>query len=286
MPVYITPTQIRRLLGTQTQATSDDDILMWMCEHASRRVDEFCNRKFFLYKQTMNIDWRASYVLCFPEDVHTLISLINGNGAVIPASTTVGGTTVKVQYIYPTQEYPKWKLELGINSGIVFLFLGTPQQAIGLTCWFGFPAVANNGIYTYDAGDVIAETVIGQTAIQTTLKVPTGHYQAGHTLLIEDEMEIIQSVSAGTPNDTLTVSRGASGTTAVAHVNGTSILLNIYNPDIVHATARLVSYLYRQKDSNSNMGDIGISGFGQMILPLSMPQDVKAILNQYVRNSR
>jgi len=284
-PIYCTPTQVRRVIGTNTQSTNDDDILLYFCEQASRRIDVFCNRRFYIYSQTMLLDWPGtSFTLYLPEDLHTVTTLVNGDGNTIPKTITIGGSTVIVQYLYPAYEYPKWKLELGINSSIVFLYVGTPQQALSLTALFGYPAVENTGQY-YMATSATVQDAVSQTASATTLTTQTGNFQAGQTILVDSEFELIQGVSVGATNDTLTVLRGAAGSTAAIHTNGTAINLCVYNPDIVHAAYRLAGYLYRQKDSGV-YDTIGIQQMGTLTIPSDIPQDIRAILKQYIRTSR
>jgi hypothetical protein len=277
-PVYITPVEIRRVLGTLAASSAEDDILMWQAEMVSRRIDEYCNRKFFMYKQAFPVDWPGNnFTLWLPEDLHTLTTLTNGDGNVVPA---LNGT-VKVIYLYPTNEYPKYKIQLGINSSYVFLFWGTPQQAITVDGLWGFPAVANTGQYYISTGATVQDTT-QQSLTSTTLTTQTGLFQAGDTVIIGDEFEVVQSLSAGTPNDTLTVLRSGCGTTATTHLNGTAIYKMIYHPMIVNAAYRWLSYLYRQKDSGP-MEQVGIAGFGQTVTPLECPVDVKMMLNQFIR---
>lgn len=279
LPQYVSPLQVRRTLGTQLQSSADDDLLMWMCDLASRRIDEFCNRKFYIYRDTMHLDWPGtSFDLDLPEDLHTVVTLTNGDGNVIPA--TSGGSTV--HFLYPTGHYPKYRLQLGINTGYVYLFSGTPQQCISLDGWFGYPAVPNTGQYYISTSATVQDAATGQSATQTTLLTQTGSFQAGQTLLIGSEMEFVQSVVAGQTNDTLTVVRGAVGTTAAIHANDTAISLNIYHGMIVNCAYRLVGYLYRQKDSQL-FDTVSVQQFGQLTIPLQMPKDVEMMLKQFIR---
>lgn len=283
-PVYITPKSIRRIIGTQDQSTNDDDILLWQADMISRRIEDFTNRRFFCYRQVIRQNWPGtSFVLYTPEDLHTVYTITNGNGAIIPASVTVGSTTTQVQMIYPEQEYPKYRIELAINSGVVWLFVGTPQQAITLDCLWGFPYATNTGQHNI-ATNATVQDATGQNATQTTLLVQSGIFQVGHTILVEDEFQIVQDITTGVANDTLTVLRGACGTTAIAHAKDTAIKLEVYNPTIVNAAYRWVSNLYRQKDA-AVTDQVGFTGMGQLTTPLSMPKDVEQMLSQYVRRS-
>ena len=277
-PVYATPAQVRRMLGTDNQSTNDDDILLWLCDLCSRRIEEYCNRRFYMYNQTMLRDWRASYMMELPEDLHTLTTLTNGDGNTIDETT---GTTTN-WLLYPNYEYPKYKIEITINSGKVFLYTGTPQQAISLNALWGYPAVTNSGQHNFLTSATV-QNATSQNSTTTSLVVQTGSFVAGQTLLIGSEFEIVQSVTTGA-TDTLTVLRGAAGSTAATHLNGVAIYQEVYHPAIVNAMYLLVANSYRQKDSQLS-GDIGIAGYGQLTIPLDMPPQVKGILNQFVRNS-
>lgn len=50
--------------------------------------------------------------------------------------------------------------------------------------------------------------------------------------------------------------------------------------EIAHATIRLVSYLYRQKDNHQDLDRTIVAG-NSTILPQNLPIDVKMILNKY-----
>lgn len=52
--------------------------------------------------------------------------------------------------------------------------------------------------------------------------------------------------------------------------------------DIVHATARLAAYLYRQKDNSLDLDRTVIAG-DATILPVSLPSDLKRLLAPYRR---
>lgn len=53
--------------------------------------------------------------------------------------------------------------------------------------------------------------------------------------------------------------------------------------DIAHATIRLVSFLYRQKDTSADIDRPLVTGDGITIMPSTVPADVKAILEPYRR---
>ncbi len=284
-PVYVFPAQVRRILGTQSQATNDDDILLSFCEELSRKIDFECNRQFFPRYQTLKMDWPGtSFTLDLPDDLLQMVTLTNGDGSIIPQTTTIGGSTVQVQFLYPSAEFPKSKLEIGINSGVVFLFVGTPQQAISIDAIWGFPAYENTGTWNTSTSATVQDTT-QQSATQTTLLTQTGNFYAGQTLYIESEFEIIQSVSTSTPNDTLTVTRGQCGSAAVTHANGTAINQTLVHPSLFRAAERMVGWAYRLKDAADGYtyGTVGIKAFGSLTIPNAFPEDVRDILKNLRR---
>jgi len=53
--------------------------------------------------------------------------------------------------------------------------------------------------------------------------------------------------------------------------------------DIKHACIRLAAFMYRQKDTSSDIDRALVTGDGVTIMPSSIPADVKAILSTYRR---
>ncbi|MDX2141386.1 MAG: phage head-tail connector protein [Chloroflexota bacterium] len=54
-------------------------------------------------------------------------------------------------------------------------------------------------------------------------------------------------------------------------------------PDIAHACLRLAAYLYRQKDTTTEVGTSAASPDGVIALPARLPLDVQALLHGYRR---
>jgi uncharacterized phiE125 gp8 family phage protein len=52
---------------------------------------------------------------------------------------------------------------------------------------------------------------------------------------------------------------------------------------IEHACVRLTAFLYRQKDTSADIDRPFVTGDGVTIMPSSLPQDVKSILDNYKR---
>jgi hypothetical protein len=100
-------------------------------------------------------------------------------------------------------------------------------------------------------------------------------FQAGQLLRAETEYLAVRAVDTAT--NTLTVKRGANGSTAAAHAQGTAIY--IYRPmeTIEQAALRLATWAYRQKDTNT-FERITILGSTQTVMPGAVPGDVLELL--------
>jgi hypothetical protein len=75
----------------------------------------------------------------------------------------------------------------------------------------------------------------------------------GTTILIDTE----QMYVTGTSALTLTVVRGANGTTAAIHTSGAAVSRYVYDASVVEATARLWLKRWRSRDAGADGGDGG-----------------------------
>lgn len=287
--LYTTPQQVKALLSTnnntlgQVIAGVQDDLILYLCEAASQKIDEYCAPRFFYpFYKTSVYNWPGtSFELNFRDDLLFLDALINGDGSTIPPTTTISGQTLTSYFFYPPDILPKNKVQLNIASGYVFLFIGTPQQAIRM-----------KGMYGYPANEVLGLWKVGSTTVQdnpqldtsTTLTVPSGALQTGQTVYIETELELVQNVAQGNGTDTCTVVRGHNGTTAATHLQGTSVYRVLVHPVVSRAAVRLVSWYFRQKDA-ADFGKIQLSAssFGMIELPAEIPVDIAGDLMPLVR---
>lgn len=275
--LYTTPAQVKSIMGIS--GTAHDDIFMFMAEQASQKVDEFCApRWFYPFYRESKYDWPGtSFDMHLRDDLLRLDNIVNGNGQNIDATTIVGSSTVPSYFLYPPDVLPKHRISLNIATGNVYLFTSTPQQAITIVGLFGYPANETLGLWKTLSGATVQDNP--QSSVTTTLTVPTGYLQAGDTVYIDSEFEIVQAVVTGPTNDTCTVMRAANGTTAAAHTQNTAIYRVVIHPVINRATNRLVQWYFRQKDA-ADFGrlQVGASGMQMIELPAEIPVDIQGDL--------
>lgn len=124
-----------------------------------------------------------------------------------------------------------------------------------------------------------------QSDSQTTLLVATGLVKVGTLILIESELQFVTAVSTASPNDTLTVTRGALGTTAAAHNQNTAITRQIAPPAVRRLTQHVAGRLWKSRKSgytgrtvNLDMGEVTI----MELIPKAMLKPLKMKFRQAV----
>lgn len=159
----------------------------------------------------------------------------NGNGSVLNSSSYV---------LAPANTYPRQTVR--IVSNINFwqpASNGQTEQVISIAGLWGY--VPHYGREWQASGATVPAG--GMTSSGTTIALTAGQgalFQTGQYLRIDDEFLLITAITG----DTLTVARGALGSTADAHSVGA--LIEIYQQlwDIEQAATEWAAYLYKSKD--------------------------------------
>lgn len=246
MNEYATLGQLRAYLEASnlTMADADDRKLLQYLTWASRRVERYCHgRKFFPWSETRYEDYQEdTTVLILGEDLLELTTL------------TVDGVEISSSYyyLYPRNRYPKWRVEMDKGSGEIFTFSDTPQDAITLAGTWGWHDDYGNA--WVDSGDTL-QANIDESATELTAGDVDGanvegwepRVSAGHLLKIDSEYLSVTETDVN--DDTVTVQRGANGTTAASHSSGATIY--IYRPpEIVSgATLDLAKWIYEHRSA-------------------------------------
>lgn len=287
--IYATVQQVKYAInaasntpGVDPLNNADDSLILWFAEAASRSIDGYCKRRFYPHIQTFKYDWRGQTIeLVFGDDLISLTTLTNGNGAVIAAT---GSNNLANYFLYPTNFYPKFKLQLAINQGLAWTYTNTPQQCISVLGVWGEPSDPVTG--AYNAPIAGCTMVNAQGATDTSFVVPANTVSLGQTLYFSagTEFVLVTGIQYGANggNDTLTVSRGMFGSTAASILQNAQVNTVIYRPEIVKACYRLAAYYYRQKDSQIFDTTV-VPQLGQIKIPGTMPRDICDELDRFYR---
>jgi len=231
---YCSIADLKSALGVTS--TTDDTILRKIAEAASRVIDRYTNRYFYVESATKYFDGATR--LWIP-DLLAVTTLKTDEDADATYENTL---TVTTDYLlYPLNTYPKTYIELGIDPDYGS-FGGGAKRSVEIAGTWGY----GDGISAtpYIADTTISEDLTaGEAAVDVTA---TTNLSAGQTILIGTEQYFIYSISSST----LTTEPGVNGTTEATHTSGTTIYIYQYPYDVWQACIALSVSLYKNRDKH------------------------------------
>ncbi len=234
-------------------STTDDTVMRKIIDAASRMIDIYTGRHFYVQSATKYFDGAGSRLW-----VDDLLS-INASGLKTDEDGDLDydNTFVTTDYIlYPLNTYPKTYIEIS-NDSDYGSFGGGVKKAVEIAGSWGYgdgisatPYITSNAV-TYYALANTTGTAVDVAGIAATVLSP------GQTILINTEQMFIESI---TP-DTATVQRGVNGTTAATHLVSQTIYIYQYPYDVWQACLTLSTAIYQNKNklaaSSERLGDYG-----------------------------
>jgi hypothetical protein len=284
---YATLTQIRAYLKLATAETADDALLQtfitWANQtlNAIRRGDVRYETRYYDYPiqagnafgvydaetwvQQMNAAGLLSQgKLMLDDDLLALVSVTNGNGEDLPTTALITEPpNIYPKHILRIKRGSEYRWQMGDN--------GEREQVIAVTGWWGYhPDYGSAWTLT----DAVQSNPLSAVATSVTV-TDGGLFQTGQLVKIEDELLTVTAANPTT--DSLTVTRGANGTAAAAHVQTTPIYRYTAWGNYALAATRLVVWRYRQKDANVFEKTTSFET-GVTIVPAAIPADIQALL--------
>ena len=211
--------------------SGDDTRLRILIEAASRVVDRYCNRHFYVFSGTKRFDGGGISSLHVPD----LISIDAGGLKTDDnRDRTFETTWATTDYrLNPTNSaptdgnnpasrpYTRIAVDLDAGSKAGFPRGVETVQVVGRWGWWQHFERAT------ETANAVADATITSVTVSSRADV-----EAGHTVLIDAEQMYVQSYSG----NTLTVVRGVNGTTAVSHASSSAIDIYQYPGPITEAT--------------------------------------------------
>lgn len=244
--------------GATDYGTTEDGAMLPFLEASSRAVDGHCHRSRFgsgfgPRTGTNRYDANGEDTLTLEDD------LLSTTSVTVYAGTGGSSSTLTVDVDYYLQPYS-----------------GAPYRSIQMIKSYlpsGYRVVAIAGTWgAWSEPIAIATTVSSGLAVGTTANTFTTSagpvFSPGDTLLCESE----QMYVIGLSTTTATIVRGANGTTAATHANGSALSVYRYPGDVVTATLRLAQRGWRGRETGviGDFGGGGIPGSGNRDSELSI----------------
>lgn len=224
-------------------AGSDDDRLLTALASASWQMEQQAGRWFSPREAVVvhSVDAAEPSDLALDDDLITLEMLVDDSGE-IPLSAV---TRLPAHGVAHT---------LQLKDGRTFAWGSTPQHAVAVSGVWGWHD--NPDAMWQDSDDTVLDDPLSAAA--TTLTVNDvdvtspgrgPRFQVGHLLRIEDEM--LRVLAIDTVSNTLTVMRGANGSSAASHISGSTV--EVYQPPagVVDLCLRWAAWVYRQPDGGA-----------------------------------
>ena len=253
--------------------TAIDARLRLVIEGVSRQIDAYCNRHFFELSATRKFDTGGGQELLLPD----LVSIdANGLKTDDDKDRTFETTWAATDYLEePANADPAGGHDLSrpLTRISVDAAAGTKsawpagRQTVQISGNWGFWRRLLTAAETLN--EVLDATETGVDVSSRT------DIEAGHTILIGAEQMYVQSYSA----NTLTVVRGANGTTTATHSTSAAISVYQYPSPVGEATLLQAARLWKRKDSPVLGADHSLDARRVAVLD----PDVTSLLSSYRR---
>jgi hypothetical protein len=260
-------------VGDFPGATTHDAFLMVLLEAASRAVDVFCKRYFYVETRTHYFDGTGK-ALMLGRDLVTVTTLKvdeNGDGTY---EQTMAATDYHLYPLNPSFSPPSvaknW-IELSYNSNFSGFACSIPKGVEIAGVW-GYGDGYSTSPYKASTTTTNEELDNSETGVDV---VDGTKLAVGQTILVETEQMYIESISS----NTLTVIRGVNGTTAAAHTTGKTVYIYQYPKPVTVATIMQVLRWWKRRESafqNVVQSELGVTNVYRGLDP-----DVGLICNQY-----
>ena len=241
MNVYIDLPALKAAMGITS--TANDSVLLANAEAASRLIDAYTHRQFYVSEAPRYFDthWRDLVLI---DDCLGLTALTSDSDL----DATFDGTTWAAQdyYLWPDNRWPK--REIRLLQGGRYRFRRETWRYLKAVGTWGYAETQNPF-----AAESVTATVADATSEAITLSATPTVIGVGHTIKIGAEQMFIRARTGAN----VTATRGVNGTTATAH-SAASVFYMRYPAQIAYATQWLATLWFNERASpNLRMQMIG-----------------------------
>jgi hypothetical protein len=250
----------------------DDGVVRQLLLTASRYLDYKTGRRFdphvaTRYYSVPSAEDGDPRELVLDSDLLEVLSITNGDGSSI-AST---------EYILrPRNESPYRRIRLKDTSTYYWALdaAGGAYDVIAVSGIWGF-----HSRYA-DAWETITTAAEAMDASETGYDVTSGSgFVLGDLIRFDNEIAYISSVS----DNTLTIARGANGSTATTHLTGIDVKVWRFADEIKNATIEIANNAYHRRFGQSLRSEETITAAGIVLSPREIPQMAKELIKNLQR---
>lgn len=264
----------RAFLNASAPDTVDQTGILRILKSASRAVDGYCDRHFYVVDATRYLDGNGGDLLFVPDLVSiSTLKLDEDTDGTYEVTLTINSDYWAIHYGARDQDsLPYTALKLNRWQGSRSNFLDLPRLVEIVGSWG----------YTADVDRVTGSTVqddpLAADATELNVTAGTGDelYEEGQTLLLGSE----QVHLTGIDNDALTIERGINGTTAASHDQDTLIDRYCYIPEVVEATLIQAGRLWKRRETAYST-IIQEPAIGTIEVYKGLDPDVRMLLNPF-----
>ena len=268
---YSNLAQIKRRLDITS--TSNDTSLLELLNAASRAIDNYTMRFFYVLSATTTIpryyDGSASPWM-IPDDVLAITTLKTDEDGDATFENSYTETTD--YHLYPLNEYPKTWAKINSNGSYGGFASGT-VRGIELIGTLGYGDGESATPYVTSGATVTVATTTG-----TSVTASDGTaFAVGQTILAGTEQMYISAISS----NTLTCTRGVNGTTAAIQAAATAYIYDYPEPIVEATLIQAMRWWKRRESAFQDM--VGSPEVGQLIAYKGMDADLKLIVKGYFK---
>jgi hypothetical protein len=252
--------------------TADDTVIDNILEAASRHLDGETNRTFYPRYETRYfcVPDPQSAELMLDDDLLEITTLTNGDDSAI-SSTDYN--------LLPKNWYPKYGIRLTSPSGIYWEWddEGNDEYVIDVAGLWGY-----HNRYTIQPGWVLGTTLAEALDISELPWDVTAStaFSAGQIVKVDSELCIVASTGTGLVT---VVARGANGSTAATHDNGSNLYYWSPQRDVWQATIEIANNAWHRRFGQNVSGATVTTPGGMIIGPQDMTETAKLVIQRYRR---
>lgn len=246
--------------------TADDTVIKRVIENISRALDRLWEGRHYYPRTETRVYTAETANLLLVDDLLSVTTFKTDSDGDRTYETTWASTDYDLEpYNAVTSAPPRPYTRVVPSPNGTYRFPST-RKGVQLVGSFGYYDVKAAATAT------LAEAL---DTSETGVDVSAGtEFSEGMTILIDSEQMHVQSKAT----NTLTVTRGANGTTAATHDSGAAIQIYEY-PGVNEAAMILAGRIFKRKDAP--FGVVGSAEMGQLLVIAKHDPDVQLLMRSF-----